>query len=161
MRRAALAAAIAATAILTTCAPALAQPSAPTANETESTWVAGHVVKLSVQTPDPANLAPDPALSNAEVIVAVHDTVQAGRHGPANCHGVDVLPGPRATPQTVLTRPDPNGGVTLAYAVKFGPVRLDLTSAAIIELAARAELLTLDHSWPGYGGICWTGSGRR
>jgi hypothetical protein len=194
MRRAVLAAAVAATAVLASGAPALAsgapalaRPSAPAANEAENTWVNGHVVKLCVRTPDPANPAPDPALPDAEVyliapvdpahpfapgvvipsppapapiIVAVHDTVQAGRHGPANCYGVDVLPGPRATPQTVLTRPDPNGGATLAYAVMFGPVQLDLTSAVIIKLAVRAGLLTLDHSWPGYGGTCWTGSGR-
>ena len=195
MRRAVLAAVIAATAVLAAGVPARAagvpagaRPPAPAANEVENTWVNGHVVTLNVRTPDPADPAPDPALPAAEVyliapvdpahpfapgivipsppapapvIVAVHDTVQTGRHGPANCYGIDVLAGPRATPQTVLTRPDPNGGATLAYAVRFGPVQLDLTSAVIIKLAARAGLLTLDRSWPGYGGTCWTGSGRR
>lgn len=188
MRQAVLAVAIAATAILAAGAPALAASApAPAANEVENTWINGHVAQLNVKTPDPANPAPDPALPDAQVyliapidpahpfapgivipsppapapvIVAVHDTVQGGRHGPANCYGIDVLPGPRATPQTVLTRPDPNGGATLAYAVKLGPVRVDLTSAVIINLAAKAGLLTLDHSWPGYGGTCWTGSGR-
>lgn len=196
MRRAVLVAAVTATAVLAaggpagarTLASAGARPVAPAASEVENTWVNGHVVTLSVRTPDPANPVPDPALPDAEVyliapvdpahpfapgivipsppapapvIVAVHDTVQAGRHGPANCYGIDVLAGPRARPQTVLTRPDPNGGATLAYAVRFGPVQLDLTSAAIIKLAARAGLLTLDRSWPGYGGTCWTASGRR
>ena len=185
MNRKTLAAATAAAAALLLAVPAVAHAATPTANEVENTWLFGHVAQLNVQTPSQANPGPDPALPNASVyliapidpaspfargvvipsppapapvIVAVHDTVMPYPHGPANCYGIDVLAGPKATPQTVLTRVDPNGGATLAYALKFGPFQVNLTNPVIIELAAKAGLLTLDDSWPGYGGTCWTGS---
>ena len=157
----------------------------PVANEIERTWIFGHVAQLNVETPSQANPAPDPSLPDANVyliapvnpadpfahgtvipsppapspiIVAVHDTVQDKPHGPANCYGIDVLDGPKATPQTVLTRPDPNGGAILAYALQFGSFRLYLTNALVINVAAAVGLLKLDHSWPAYGGTCWTGT---
>ncbi len=108
---------------------------------------------------DPGVVIPSPP-APFPIVVPVHDTVlRAPRpyvHR-ANCFGVQVLAGPRATTGTVLTRPDPNGGATLAYALRLGVRTAPLTSAGLIEWGARTGLLSLDRSWPGYGGTCWTG----
>ncbi|GAA3191219.1 hypothetical protein ACFO1B_40770 [Dactylosporangium siamense] len=112
---------------------------------------------------DPGVVIPSPP-APFPIVVPVHDTVVATSRPyawRANCFGVQVLPGPAATARTVLTRPDPNGGATLAYALRFGARTVPLTSAAVIAVGARLGLLTLDRSWPGYGGTCWTGRPRR
>ncbi|MBW8485882.1 hypothetical protein [Actinomadura parmotrematis] len=181
-------AAVAAAAVLgagVAAGPASAAPPVP--DEVESAWVAHRLITLYVDTPDGPDAGPSDARPDADVfltapqdpanpldpgvvipsppapqpiIVPVHDTVLDGPHGPADCFGVQVLPAAGARPGTVLTRPDPNGGATLAYAVVVGGHRVALTSGPVIRLAAKVGLVTLDRSWPGYGGTCWTGARR-
>lgn len=160
----------------------------PVADEVEPGWVHHHHTTVYVDTPNgpadgPSDSLPDatiyliapldptapqdpgivlPLPDGSTIVVPVHDTVVDRPHSsPADCFGVQVVPGPRATPSTVLTRPDPNGGATLAYAVKLGPFRITLNGEGTIRLAERLGLVTLDRTWPGYGGRCWTGSQAR
>ncbi len=156
-------------------------------DEVELTWIGGQLFNLYVDIPDDPATQPDPARPDADVfliapadpahpldpgvvipsppapapiIVPVHDTV-LDRPWPdpprADCFGVQVLPGPRASAEQVLTRTDPNGGATLAWAIVLYGQRLPLTNSALIRWGAANGLLTLDRTWPGYGGTCWTG----
>lgn len=155
----------------------------PPVDEVEKAWVEHRPVTLYVDVPDgPADgpsdehadatvylIAPldpdnpqDPGANltlpdGQQIVVPVHDTVLDDARGdPADCFGVQVLPGPHATPETVLTRPDPNGGATLAYAIKLGAFRIALNGERTIKLAQRYGFVTLDETWPGYGGRCWS-----
>ncbi len=163
----------------------------PPADEIETAWIANRIFTLYVDIPDDPATRPTPERPDADVfliapidpahpmdpgvvigsppapqpiIVPVHDTVlDHPRPYPlrADCYGVQVLPGPRAAAGQVLTRPDPNGGATLAWAVVLHGHRIMLTSGAVIRWAARQGLLHLDRSWPAYGGTCWTGRSPR
>ncbi|MBO2458194.1 hypothetical protein [Actinomadura violacea] len=159
----------------------------PVPDEVETAWVAGHLITLYVDTPDAASSGPSGARPDADVflvapmdpahpldpgavipsppapapiVVPVHDTVLDRPTAPSDCFGVQVLAAPGAGGR-VLTRPDPNGGATLAWAVVAGGHRVRLTSGPVIRWAARRGLVVLDRSWPGYGGTCWTGAWRR
>ncbi len=165
--------------------PASAAAPAPP-DEVQTAWIFDRVFTLYVDIPDDPSTRPTPERPDADVfliapvdpaqpmdpgvvipsppapspiVVPVHDTV-LDHPRPyrlrADCYGVQVLPGPRAAAGQVLTRPDPNGGATLAWAVVIHGHRIPLTSGAVIRWAARQGLLTLDRSWPAYGGTCWT-----
>lgn len=160
-------------------------------DEVEPVWIFGRVFSLYVDIPDDPATRPSPDRPDADVflvapidaahpmdpgvvigsppapapiIVPVHDTVlDHPRPYPlrADCFGVQVLPGPHAAAGQVLTRPDPNGGATLAWAVVLHGRQVPLTSGAVIRWAAGKGLVALDRSWPGYGGTCWTGTSPR
>lgn len=75
---------------------------------------------------------------------------------PSDCFGAYVVPGPRATARTVLTRVDPNGsGIPLAYAVDLGFGPIPLTASWKIQAGIALGLLRADPSL-GYGGTCAT-----
>jgi hypothetical protein len=187
MRRGiAMAAAVTGLLQLGVTAPALAGER-PTADEIETAWVAGRFITLYVDTPespssgpsderpdadvflvapmdperplDPGVVIPSPP-APAPVVVPVHDTVLDRPTPPSDCFGVQVLPAPGAG-ERVLTRPDPNGGATLAWAVVVDGHRVALTSGPVIRWAAGTGLVVLDRTWPGYGGTCWTGARQR
>lgn len=164
--------------------PAAPGSSGVTYNETEQVWLFDHVATLLVATPgpggpsgpgdqpdvtlyavgpqDPANpqgrggTFPLPPEAGGGTITIPQRDVVLPRPilRPADCFGAYVVPGPKATPRTVLTRVDPNGsGIPLVYALDLGFGPIPLTAAWKVRAGIALGLLTADPSL-GYGGTC-------
>ena len=178
-------------ALLALAAPATAARTTLPYDETEISWFRDRPVRLFIKLPtgppDPALpalsiylIAPVDAAAPLDpggiffpppnappglppIAIPAHDqTLERLSPQPANCFGFFVVPGPAATPETVLSREDPNiaglpfpfSGIRLAYAIVVdGRTRL-LTSPNAIQAGLASGLLSLVPL--GYGGTCWS-----
>lgn len=172
------------TATLATATPALACPplnSQCSYDVTRPAWMGDTVVTQYAQVPPPeghGSTTPDPALQDIDVyligyagsepfapeqsipgvgVIPAHDHVWPYvTPSVMNAYGHFVVPGPKATAGSVLTRPAPQGGIVgapLAYAIVLGGQTFRLTNLAIIQQGIdRGLLSTVD---AGFGGDGW------